>query len=247
MITELHDTIMEKIYYYFWEFNCDTISYIIRIIIGLFLIFSFSKMNNKTICTIKKYIISNYYIIISSIIIGGYLFESMKMIAFFSIFIFLSYQVIYIFTKYSIEKFVLLYLIIYEILETIIYGFNIEFSAIFGIEYVDVDYLNIYIKLILSLILGIAITIFFKYKNISIFKNSIFLVIGNYYIIGTIFGGVDFPHEVWSGWEDVFIPMLNVNFSPYFYWIIIIENIIMYYYIVKREDENEKEKNYYID
>lgn len=247
MIAESHDTIMENLYYYFWEFNCDTISYIIRIIIGLFLIFPFSKINYKPIRTIKKYVISNYYIIISSVIIGGYLFDSMKMIAFFSIFIFLSYQVIYILTKYSIEKFVLLYLIIYEILEIIIYGFKIEFSAIFGIEYIDVDYLNIYIKLILSLILGIALTILFKHKNISIFKNSIFLVIGNYFIIGAIFGGVDFPHEVWSGWEDVFIPMLNVNFSPYFYWIIIIENIIMYYYIVKKEDENEKEKKYYID
>ncbi len=226
---------MDELIVFFLKYNCDIILFIIRIILGVILILPFSKNEKERIKNIKKYIVSSYYIIISSIIIGGYFFERGNLIVIFSICIFLCYQIIFITTKFNIASIVLLFLIIYEILEIIMYGFNIKFSTIFKFDdVVDVDYLNVYIKLIFSLILGIVMAIYLKNKKINISINLKFLIIGNYFIIGAMFGGVNYPHEILKGWEDVMIPMLNVNFSPYFYCIIIIENILVYYYIMKK-------------
>lgn len=209
--------------------NLDIICAVIRIVIGIIMLVS---LKNRVI-DIKKFLVTIYYGLIGGCILGCLLNPVMINIVIGGIFgLFLSLCVSIFYKGDIVTSFILFFITIYEILETIFYVYKINFSVILK-TYDDIfaDYTTMYIKLSSSIFLSIIACIIYskiKGKNDYRIPNKLRNVFfGNYFILGALFASMLQPSDVPGDWKDVFIPLLNVNYSPYLYAFPILEIVIL--------------------
>lgn len=61
-----------------------------------------------------------------------------------------------------------------------------------------------------------------------------YIFLGNYFVLGALFAATIHPFDVPGDWKDVFIPLLNVNYSPYEYGLPISEIFILVMFFIYR-------------
>lgn len=222
--------------------DIDIISKVIRIVIGILLLVRTEKITSST----KKNLITIYYgfvlgcifsclinPVIINILIGGI------------IGICLSLCMVILYKGDFISNFILFFIIIYEVFETVFYAFEIHFCDIFRIyEDMYLDYTTIYVKLLCSVLGAYFICIFYKkrkdVRGFHIADNVKYDFIGNFFIIGSLFSGtIDLLYDAPGDWKDIFIPLLNVNYCPDFYFIPILEIVIFVVISIKRYDKKK--------
>lgn len=211
--------------------NLYLLTIIIRMFIGIILISKFLKIRHK-----QTVIILYYSIVLGEMI----LFVTNDKILGTIIGLLIGGILGIILSKYgnkrSISEYIVIFINVYAIIEAVFYHLDVNFSGILKTyDDIYVDYKTIYAKIIVTFILSNIILVLVKLKRKDT-KNEGCLVkaIGAYYIIAAIFSNTMHPLDEPDAYFDFWLPLLNVNYSPYYYIIPEIFLIIVLAWILKK-------------
>ena len=197
-------------------FNMSTTLYlltiVIRIVIGIILLSKFFDTKYK------QTVIILYY----SVIVGeSTVFMMNNRIVGLLVGLLIGGILSILLSKYGNKKIIVEYIFIfinyYAAIETVFYLLDINFSEILKTyDDIYVDYKTIYAKIIIALVLTSITLILVKLKRKIIINDSCLVkAIGAYFIISAIFSNTMHPLEKPDTYFDFWLPLLNVNYSPY--------------------------------
>lgn len=213
-----------------------------RILIGIMLLISEKVIPRK----VKQFIVTTYYgvlfgvfsIYISNLRVGSILIGAI-----------LGLIVSVMLTIYKktdrITNLIVLFIIFYEITETIVYFLKFDFyKYATNINEIYADHRTIYFKLVVALYITIIsyIVIDSKDKIKKILERVKFFWLGVFFIVGAIFANTIHPLDIPDEWEDLYLILLNINYSHYDYLVpifilVLIGLIRMFIYLFIKENK----------
>lgn len=197
----------------------DVVLALIRVSIGIVLVLNEKYISRK----IKYGIVVIYYgILLGCISIVGIHLSINSMFVGMGLGIIISCIIIKYHKTEHITNLILLFITFYEILETFFYCFKVNFSEIFKtFDDIYVDYKTIYVKIVCTIYVTLICYVILnsREKIKIIIEECKYFWLGIYFMLGAVFANTKYPLDLPDNWKDLFIPLFNVNYSPYAYGI----------------------------
>ena len=192
---------------------------IFRILIGILLLISEKVIPRK----VKQFIVTAYYGVLF-----GVLSIYISNLRVYSILIgaILGLIVSVMLTIYKktdhITNLIVLFITFYEITEIIVYSLKFDFyKYATNISEIYADHRTIYFKLVVAFYITIIsyIVISSNEKIRKFLEGRKFFWLGVFFIVGAIFANTVHPLDIPDEWKDLYLILLNVNYSHYDYLV----------------------------
>ena len=224
---------------FYIDMHGEIVITLFRILIGIMLLISNKVIPRK----MKQFIVTAYYGILFGVI--SIYISNLRV---YSILIgaILGLIVSVMLTIYKrtdhITNLIVLFITFYEITEIIVYSFKFDFyKYATNINEIYADHRTIYFKLVVALYITIIsyIVIASKDKIRKFLERVKFFWLGVFFIVGAIFANTIHPLDIPDEWEDLYLILLNINYSHYDYLVptfilVIIVFVRMFIYLLKK-------------
>lgn len=121
-----------------------------------------------------------------------------------------------------ITNFIVLFITFYEITELVVYFLKFDFyKYATNISEIYADHRTIYFKLVVAFYITIIsyIVINSNEKIRKFLEEGKFFWLGVFFIVGAIYANTVHPLDIPDEWKDLYLILLNVNYSPYDYFV----------------------------